>query len=223
MIPLRAGSGVWLEDFTGKRYIDGISSWWVNLFGHANPRISAAVAEQLGRLEHVIFAGFTHEPAVTLAEELVRLAPRRPQSLLLRGQRLRRDRSRGEDELPFLAQHRPYAQDAFHHARQQLPRRDARRARGRQCRPVQIHLQAAADGCHHRASPDAYPREPGTSEAEPFARMFAQMESTLAAHHARRRRRHRRAAGAMRGRHAHVRPGLPDSCCARPATSTACT
>jgi adenosylmethionine-8-amino-7-oxononanoate aminotransferase len=75
MIPLRAGSGVWLEDFTGKRYLDGISSWWVNLFGHANARISAAVAEQLGRLEHAIFAGFTHEPAVKLAEELLRIAP----------------------------------------------------------------------------------------------------------------------------------------------------
>ena len=75
MIPLRSGSGVWLEDFSGKRYLDGISSWWVNLFGHANPRIGAAVAEQLGRLEHAIFAGFTHEPAVTLAEELVRIVP----------------------------------------------------------------------------------------------------------------------------------------------------
>jgi len=75
MIPLRGGSGVWLEDFAGKRYLDGISSWWVNLFGHANPRINAAVAEQLGRLEHAIFAGFTHEPAIRLAEELLRLAP----------------------------------------------------------------------------------------------------------------------------------------------------
>ncbi len=75
MIPLRAGSGVWLEDQAGKRYIDGISSWWVNLFGHANPRINAAVTEQLGKLEHAIFAGFTHEPAITLAEELVRIAP----------------------------------------------------------------------------------------------------------------------------------------------------
>jgi len=75
MIPLRAGRGVWLEDFTGKRYIDGISSWWVNLFGHTNERINAAIAEQLGRLEHAIFAGFTHEPAVRLAEELVRVAP----------------------------------------------------------------------------------------------------------------------------------------------------
>ena len=76
MIPLRAGSGVWLEDFSGKRYLDGISSWWTNLFGHSNPRINAAISAQLGKLEHVIFAGFTHEPAVTLAEELVRIAPR---------------------------------------------------------------------------------------------------------------------------------------------------
>lgn len=76
MIPLRAGSGVWLEDFEGKRYLDGISSWWVNLFGHANARINAAVREQLDRLEHAIFAGFTHPQAVTLAEELVRLSPR---------------------------------------------------------------------------------------------------------------------------------------------------
>jgi adenosylmethionine-8-amino-7-oxononanoate aminotransferase len=75
MIPLRSGQGVWLEDFSGKRYLDGISSWWVNLFGHSNPRINAAITEQLGRLEHAIFAGFTHEPAVTLAEELVRIAP----------------------------------------------------------------------------------------------------------------------------------------------------
>jgi adenosylmethionine-8-amino-7-oxononanoate aminotransferase len=75
MIPLRKGQGVWLEDFTGKRYLDGISSWWVNLFGHANPRINAAVREQLDHLEHAIFAGFTHAPAVNLAEELVRVTP----------------------------------------------------------------------------------------------------------------------------------------------------
>ena len=52
-----------------------MSSWWVNLFGHANPRISSAVAAQLGRLEHVMLAGFTHEPAVALAEQLVAIAP----------------------------------------------------------------------------------------------------------------------------------------------------
>src|SRR5690606_39877871 len=64
LIPIRRGDGVWLEDFDGNRYIDAVSSWWVNLFGHANPRINAAVHAQLDRLEHVILAGFSHEPAV---------------------------------------------------------------------------------------------------------------------------------------------------------------
>src|SRR3989338_1202376 len=74
-VALRRGSGVWLEDFDGKRYLDAISSWWVNLFGHANPHINAAIIDQLGKLEHAILAGFTHEPVVTLSERLVRLAP----------------------------------------------------------------------------------------------------------------------------------------------------
>jgi adenosylmethionine-8-amino-7-oxononanoate aminotransferase len=76
MIPIARGEGVWLYDTAGLRYLDAISSWWVNLFGHANPRINAAVAGQLGRLEHVMLAGFTHEPAVALAERLTSLAPR---------------------------------------------------------------------------------------------------------------------------------------------------
>jgi adenosylmethionine-8-amino-7-oxononanoate aminotransferase len=75
MIPIARGEGVWLYDLDGRRYLDAISSWWVNLFGHANPRINAAITAQLGRLEHVILAGFTHEPAVELAERLTRLAP----------------------------------------------------------------------------------------------------------------------------------------------------
>jgi adenosylmethionine---8-amino-7-oxononanoate aminotransferase len=74
-IPIKRGEGVWLEDFDGKRYLDAVSSWWVNLFGHANPRINAALHDQLHLLEHVIFAGFTHEPAVRLAERLVALTP----------------------------------------------------------------------------------------------------------------------------------------------------
>jgi adenosylmethionine-8-amino-7-oxononanoate aminotransferase len=74
-VPIRRAEGVWLEDFEGRRYIDAISSWWVNLFGHANPRIGAAVAEQLQTLEHVLLAGFTHLPALELAERLTALAP----------------------------------------------------------------------------------------------------------------------------------------------------
>jgi adenosylmethionine-8-amino-7-oxononanoate aminotransferase len=74
-IAIKRGEGAWLEDHDGKRYLDAVSSWWVNLFGHANPRINAALREQLNQLEHVIFAGFTHEPAVRLAEQLVSLTP----------------------------------------------------------------------------------------------------------------------------------------------------
>ena len=75
LIPIRSGRGAWLEDFDGKPYLDAISSWWVNLFGHANPRINAAVKAQLDQLEHVLLAGFSHEPVVELSERLLRLAP----------------------------------------------------------------------------------------------------------------------------------------------------
>ncbi len=74
-IPIRRGQGVWLEDYEGKRYLDAISSWWVNLFGHGHPRINAAVREQLNQLEHVLLAGFTHEPAIALAERLTAIVP----------------------------------------------------------------------------------------------------------------------------------------------------
>jgi adenosylmethionine-8-amino-7-oxononanoate aminotransferase len=75
LVPIARGEGVWLYDFDGRRYLDGISSWWVNLFGHANPRINRAVREQLERLEHVLLAGFTHEGVVQLSESLVRRLP----------------------------------------------------------------------------------------------------------------------------------------------------
>ncbi len=75
LIPIRRGRGVWLEDFAGHRYLDAVSSWWVNLFGHANPRIGAAVRAQLEELEHVILAGFTHEPIIELSEALTAIAP----------------------------------------------------------------------------------------------------------------------------------------------------
>lgn len=75
MVPVVRGEGAWLVGADGKRYLDAVSSWWTNLFGHAEPRIAGALKDQLDRLEHVIFAGFTHEPAVELAEELVRITP----------------------------------------------------------------------------------------------------------------------------------------------------
>src|SRR5687768_12529552 len=69
------GEGIYLIDEAGKKYIDAISSWWVNIHGHAHPYIAEKVAEQLKRLEHTIFAGFTHEPAVELAERLIQILP----------------------------------------------------------------------------------------------------------------------------------------------------
>jgi len=74
-IPIKRGQGVWLEDFEGNRYIDAVSSWWVNIFGHADPAINTAVKSQLDTLEHVMLAGFSHQPAVELAERLVAAAP----------------------------------------------------------------------------------------------------------------------------------------------------
>ncbi len=70
LVPIARGKGAWLHDFDGKRYLDGISSWWTNLFGHANARINAALREQLETLEHVMLAGFTHQPVVELSERL---------------------------------------------------------------------------------------------------------------------------------------------------------
>lgn len=74
-IPIVRGESVYLFDENGNKYIDAVSSWWVNIHGHAHPHIAAQVAKQLLTLEHVIFAGFTHEPAVQLAERLLHLLP----------------------------------------------------------------------------------------------------------------------------------------------------
>src|SRR5437016_14319153 len=76
LVPIARGQGPWLYDFDGRRYLDAVSSWWVNLFGHAHPAINKAIVDQLGTLEHVMLAGFTHAPVVELAERLARIAPR---------------------------------------------------------------------------------------------------------------------------------------------------
>jgi len=70
LVPIVRGAGVWLYDEAGRRYLDAVSSWWVNLFGHCNPRINAALQEQLEHIEHLMLAGFTHAPVVQLSERL---------------------------------------------------------------------------------------------------------------------------------------------------------
>lgn len=74
-IPIVRGAGAYLYDDAGNRYIDAIASWWVTLHGHAHPYIAQKVSEQLHTLEQVIFAGFTHEPAIQLSERLLQLLP----------------------------------------------------------------------------------------------------------------------------------------------------
>jgi adenosylmethionine-8-amino-7-oxononanoate aminotransferase len=76
LIPIKKAHGVYLEDFEGNEFIDAISSWWVNIFGHTNSYINEKIKEQLDTLEHVILAGFTHEPVVRLSERLVKLTPK---------------------------------------------------------------------------------------------------------------------------------------------------
>ena len=76
LIPIKEGEGIWLKDYNNNKYIDAISSWWVNLFGHSNPYINKKIIKQLEKLEHVLLAGFTHMPALTLAERLISLSPK---------------------------------------------------------------------------------------------------------------------------------------------------
>jgi adenosylmethionine-8-amino-7-oxononanoate aminotransferase len=183
LIPLRSGKGVWLEDFTGKRYIDGISSWWTNLFGHANPRINSAVAAQLELLEHVIFAGFTHAPAVTLAEELVRLAPPGLNRCFFA------DNGSAAVEVAVKM--------SFHYWRNAGRERKTRfitlansyhgetlgaLAVGNVDLYKSIYKPLLMDVITV-PSPDAFMREPGVSEAEHARRQFAHLEAALSQHH----------------------------------------
>mgnify|MGYP001551317675 FL=1 len=76
LVPIKSGKGVYLYDFDGNAYIDAVSSWWVNIFGHANEKINNKIKAQLDTLEHVLLAGFTHEPAIELAHKLVNMTPK---------------------------------------------------------------------------------------------------------------------------------------------------
>jgi adenosylmethionine-8-amino-7-oxononanoate aminotransferase len=182
MIPIVRGAGVWLEDADGRRYLDAISSWWVNLFGHANPRIAAAIACQLGRLEHVMLAGFTHEPAIELAERLTALAP----TGLTRCFYADNGSSAIEVALKM----------SFHYWRN--AGRPAKRRfvtltnsyHGETLGALAVgHVELYRDiyqpllmDVMSVPSPDCYQREPGESWEEHSRRMFSHMEETLARH-----------------------------------------
>jgi adenosylmethionine-8-amino-7-oxononanoate aminotransferase len=183
MIPLRSGSGVWLEDFSGKRYVDGISSWWVNLFGHANPRINAAIREQLQRLEHAIFAGFTHEPAITLAEELTRIAPRGL------GRCFFADNGSAAIEVAIKMSFHFWRNSG--HAKKTRFITLSNSYHGETLGALAVGNVDLYKSIYRPLlmdvitvpSPDAFAREPGVNEAQHAERMFAPMEEALAKHH----------------------------------------
>ena len=75
-LAIEKAEGIKLYDYDGKFYYDTISSWWCNIHGHNHPEIKRAIKEQVDKLEHVLFAGFTHKPAVELAERLARITPK---------------------------------------------------------------------------------------------------------------------------------------------------
>ena len=182
LIPIQRGEGVWLEDFEGNRYIDAVSSWWVNIFGHANPRINDRIKAQLDQLEHVILAGFSHAPVVELSERLVQITPP------------------GLDRC-FYADNGSSAIEvalkmSFHYWRN--------RGLGKKTRFINLSNSyhgetlgalAVGDVALYKEtyeplllkpitvpSPDCFHREPGESCADYSTRMFVHMEQTLAAH-----------------------------------------
>ncbi len=182
LLPIRRGEGVWLEDFAGKRYLDAISSWWVNLFGHANPRINAALKMQLDTLEHVILSGFTHEPVLELSERLVALTPQGLQRTFFADNgssgievALKMSyhywRNRGKREkTSFLTLTNGYHGETLG----ALAVGDVQLYK-ETYKPLLMEAIAVP-------SPDAYYREPGESPADYARRQFSHMEQALVCH-----------------------------------------
>ncbi len=182
LIPIKQGSGVWLEDFDGQQYLDAISSWWVNLFGHTNPRINAAIKQQIDQLEHVILGGFSHEPAIRLAERLVQITPPGLSRCFFT------DNGSAAVEATLKM--------SFHYWRN-IGQRNKTKFISLSNSYHGETLGALAVGdvalyketyapllmeCITVPSPDSYPRETGESEADYATRLFAKMETALQQH-----------------------------------------
>ncbi len=157
MMPIARGEGAWLIGHDGNRYLDAISSWWTYLFGHAHPRIVAALKDQLDRLDHVICAGFTHEPAIELAEALVAIAPRAANEDWRARRVFYADNGSSAVEVALKMSFHYWRncgrdeQDALHRADRELSRRDARCVVGHRRAALSQDLRAAAARADLRA------------------------------------------------------------------------
>jgi adenosylmethionine---8-amino-7-oxononanoate aminotransferase len=182
LIPIQRGHGVWLQDYDGKRYLDAISSWWVNLFGHANPRISNAIAQQAANLEHVLLAGFTHEPVISLSERLLRLAPAGL------GRCFYADSGSAAVEIALKMSFH-YWQNQGHHERTRFISL-SNSYHGETLGALSVGDVALYKKTYQPLlidniivpSPDCYQREPGSSWEQHSTRMFAAMEQALERH-----------------------------------------
>ncbi len=182
MIPIRRGEGVWLEDFDGNRYIDAISSWWVNLFGHGNSHIRRRIEQQLSLLEHVILAGFTHEPAIALSEKLIAVTP----------QGLTRcfyaENGSSAVEIALKMSFHYWSNRGLSGKTEFVNLQNSYHGEtlgALSVGDVELYKQTYAPLLLRPrtvASPDAYHREAGESETEYAVRRFEDMETTLARH-----------------------------------------
>jgi adenosylmethionine-8-amino-7-oxononanoate aminotransferase len=183
LIPIRRGEGVWLEDFDGKRYLDAVSSWWVNVFGHANPYINARIKAQVDQLEHVMLAGFSHQPVIELSERLVAITPPGLDRVFFA------DNGSSSIEVALKM--------SFHYWRN-CGRSEKQRFvtltnsyHGETMAAMSVGDVALFTDTYKPLlldtfkvpSPDCYHRAPGVSWEEHSRLMFAHMEQTLAEHH----------------------------------------
>ena len=182
MIPIRRAEGVWLEDYNGQRYLDAISSWWVNLFGHGHPAIADAVSQQMHDLEHVMLAGFSHAPAIELAERLCAIAPG-PMQRVFYGEN-------GSSAIEIALKM------SFHYWHNQGQKRSRFIALGNSYHGETLGALAVGDVALYKAtygplllepivapSPDAWLAEPGETAAEFAARRLKDLEALLEQHH----------------------------------------
>ena len=223
----RRGDGAWLEGVDGRRYLDAVSSWWTNLFGHGEPRIAAAIAAQAARTGARHPRRLLARAAVRLAEApAARCAPPRPLARVFYA-----DNGSAAVEIALkmsfhcFQQPRRRPAHEVRRAGERLPRRNHRRAVDGRHPAVSARLRAAAaDSRCSRHRPMPTTAEPGESRRD--LRPAPRRCSSRSCFERQRRRDLRadpRTAGAVRRRHAHAPPGLPASARAKSATRMACS
>ena len=181
-IPIESAEGVWLQDFEGKRYLDAISSWWVNLFGHRHPALNAAIQHQIERLDHVLLAGFTHEPVIRLSEALIEVAPEGLERCFYA------DNGSSAIEVALKMSHHAWRNQGH-------PEKTLFVTLENSYHGETLGALAVGDVPLYREtyrpllmetirvkSPDAYPRPPGISEEEQAREAFKAMEAVLEEH-----------------------------------------